>query len=195
MSASRRSKKASKSSKRSEQDMLHIPDEEQWRLVNESGILKKLEVPKPKFSQDQTEEPLPLGEEIFNATMLIVPFCFLLLMMDILIHRQYGQEPVLRELVERMMSGIPILSLFVFYTTRHKEHRKMQILLFILAVLAGCRMIFIINHSSWLTNIRQCPPLATLWIYTIVQLELGPAVLSLLTFGSFVWWKGLRLSF
>jgi hypothetical protein len=42
---------------------------------------------------------------------------------------------------------------------------------------------------------RQCPPLATLWIYTIVQLELAPATLSLITVGCFVWWNGLRLSF
>ena len=39
------------------------------------------------------------------------------------------------------------------------------------------------------------PPLATLWILTIVMLDLGPSVLSLLTTGSFVWWKGLKLFF
>src|SRR5258708_38811717 len=31
----------------------------------------------------------------------------------------------------------------------------MQILLFALAVLAGCRMLFIINRKSWLVNMRQ----------------------------------------
>lgn len=39
----------------------------------------------------------------------------------------------------------------------------------------------------------QCPPLATLWIYTIVQLDLGPAVLNLIFVGAYVWWKDLKL--
>jgi hypothetical protein len=39
----------------------------------------------------------------------------------------------------------------------------------------------------------QCPPLVTVWIYTILQLDLGPAVLSLCTVASFVWWKGLEI--
>jgi hypothetical protein len=32
-----------------------------------------------------------------------------------------------------------------------------------------------------------------LWIYTICQLELGPAVVSLSAVASFVWWKGLEI--
>lgn len=39
----------------------------------------------------------------------------------------------------------------------------------------------------------QCPPLATIWVYTIVQLELGPAVLSLGIVGIYVWLRGLRI--
>lgn len=40
---------------------------------------------------------------------------------------------------------------------------------------------------------EQCPPLATIWVYTIVQLDLGPAVLGLLGVGAWTWWKGLVL--
>ena len=44
-----------------------------------------------------------------------------------------------------------------------------------------------------LTTIRQTPPLATAWIYAIMQLNLTYAVLSLVTTYGFIWYKNLRL--
>ncbi|KAJ7591140.1 hypothetical protein C8J56DRAFT_934782 [Mycena floridula] len=169
--------------------MVEIPESEQWRLINESGILKK----------DQTEppidaEPKPLAQEILEAIFFIVPFSFLLLMMEILIHFQYNQKPSLETLFNRMISGVPIMSIFIFYTLRYKHYRKMQFFLFVLSTLVGPRMIYLLNHASWLVNMRQCPPLATIWIYAIVQLDLGPAVLSLVMAGIYVVLKGLKVA-
>jgi len=139
------------------------------------------------------EETTPLADEIFNAVLLIVPFSFLLLMMEILIHFQYGKRPSLQALVDRMAPGIPILSIFIFYTTRYKAHRRTQMLLFALSTIVGSRMIYLLNVGSWLVNMRQCPALATAWVYAIVQLDLGPAVLSLITVGCYVWWRELHI--
>ncbi|KAF8897454.1 hypothetical protein BD779DRAFT_1490944 [Infundibulicybe gibba] len=181
----------------STQPAIEISDEEQWRLINQSGVLQKAVAPPPESSPDMIhendEEFVPLAEELFNSVLLIIPFSFLLLMMEILIHQQYGRRASLQAIMDRMIPGTPILSIFVFYTTRYKHHRRMQFFLFILSILVGPRMIYLINHASWLVNMRQCPPLATLWVYTIVQLDLGPAVLNLITVGGFVWWKGLQL--
>jgi hypothetical protein len=41
----------------------------------------------------------------------------------------------------------------------------------------------------------QCPPLATIWIYTIVQLDVVPAVANLAIVAAWVKWKGLKLIF
>lgn len=60
---------------------LEIPEDEQWRLVNQSGILGKASSTGATQEQDNTEE-IPLGDEIFNAAILIIPFSFLLLMME-----------------------------------------------------------------------------------------------------------------
>ncbi|KAF8221731.1 hypothetical protein L208DRAFT_1414568 [Tricholoma matsutake] len=92
-----------------------------------------------------------------------------------------------------MAPGVPILSIFIFYTTRYKTDRRMQMFLFALSTIVGGRMIYLLSLGSWLVNMRQCPALATVWVYTIVQLNLGPAVLSLTTVGCYVWWKGLHL--
>lgn len=62
--------------------LLEIPEDEQWRMINESGILKKVDIPRGPSAAAEPEEELPLAEEIFDTTMFLVPFSFLLLMMD-----------------------------------------------------------------------------------------------------------------
>ncbi|KAG7097053.1 hypothetical protein E1B28_004444 [Marasmius oreades] len=167
-----------------------MPEDEQWRLVNQSGILSKIpEAPKQKTL---LEEEAPLANEILDATLYIIPFSTLLLVMDVIIHNQYGEYPPLKEFAGRMASGVPILGLFVFYTKRHQDNRRTKFLMFLLSVCVGPRLLYILARSSFTVNIRQAPPLITLWIYTIVQLDLGPAFLNLVICGLFVWWKDLR---
>jgi hypothetical protein len=69
----------------------------------------------------------------------------------------------------------------------------MQFLLFWLSVVAGTRMLYLLKRGSWLVNMKQSPPLATIWVYTIVQLELGAAFLNLVVVGGWLWWKGISL--
>ncbi|KAJ3573886.1 hypothetical protein NP233_g2138 [Leucocoprinus birnbaumii] len=177
--------------------LIEISEEEQWRMINESGILKQ--IPKPdqqaldaSLGEGGSEE-LTFGEEVADMLLYLIPFSFLLLMMDILIHYQYSRRPTRGDLLERMISGVPILAIFTFYTLRYKSHRRVQFVLFAISIISGCRLIYQINHSNWLINMKQCPPLATVWIFTIFMVDLGPAVLSLLTVGSFVWWKELKI--
>ncbi|KAK0235758.1 hypothetical protein EDD85DRAFT_613296 [Armillaria nabsnona] len=167
-----------------------LTKEEKWRLMQESEDFRNSDGP----GVDEIEEQdSPLAEEIFTAITMIVPFSFLLLMMEILIRYQYGKHPGLNVLVERMVSNVPILALLIFYTMRYKEHRRLQIGLFLVSIGIGCRMIYLLNRGSLYVNIRQVPPLGTLWIYAIVQLELGPAILNLATVVAYVWWKDLKI--
>jgi hypothetical protein len=66
---------------------------------------------------------------------------------------------------------LTVLSIFIFYSEdgstilvhidiqflaiRYKQRRRMQFFLFLLSTLVGSRMIYIINHASWLTNLQQ----------------------------------------
>ncbi|KAH0587475.1 hypothetical protein H2248_006257 [Termitomyces sp. 'cryptogamus'] len=108
--------------------MTDIPEEEQWRLINKSGVLKKLKTaPEPRMEDMKTLDPL--AEEILNATLYIIPISFLLLLMEMcvfivvlsqlliamssLIHFQYGKHPTLNTLVDRMVPGVPSTLLFL----------------------------------------------------------------------------------
>ncbi|KAG1753947.1 uncharacterized protein EDB91DRAFT_427114 [Suillus paluster] len=173
--------------------LVEIPEDEQWRLIQEAGVLRKIsDTRKPGETTDNVE-PLPLAEEIFNAVVLIMPFTFFLIMMDILIHQQYAQRSTVSDVAQRLLTNFPILSIFVFYTTRHKANPRMQLALFLLSLGVGPRMIWLINRGSWLVNIRQCPQFATIWLYTVVQLNLNWAALSLVMIGAWTWFTGMKL--
>ena len=69
-----------------------VPEDEQWRLIRESGILKRASET-PSFVETKSDqiihaeaiedddEEWPLAEEIFAATTIAIPMSFLLLLM------------------------------------------------------------------------------------------------------------------
>ncbi|KAL4075934.1 hypothetical protein J3A83DRAFT_4157339 [Scleroderma citrinum] len=167
-----------------------IPEEEQWRLVRESGVLSEVA---PVAKNEPNDGPLPLAEEIFDASVIIMPMTFFLIMMEILIHHQYGRQPTLGEVAQKLLTTVPIMSIFMFYTIRHKHNIRVQVILFLLSLGVGPRMIWLVNRGSWLTNMAQCPQSATIWLYTVLQLNLPLALLSLGLIGAWTWWSGLKL--
>lgn len=61
--------------------LVDIGADEQWRIINQTGILNKITEDKPE--ETNPEELLsPLTLEIFAALALIIPFSALLLMME-----------------------------------------------------------------------------------------------------------------
>ncbi|KAI0771472.1 hypothetical protein BD413DRAFT_548819 [Trametes elegans] len=176
-----------------------IPEEEQWRIINETGILKQAVAAekggkKNTADEDEDYEISPLADEIFRALYLVIPTSFMLLLMEILVHYQYGRKPSYDALWDRMLPGIPIIAVFVFYTNRYKEDRRMQAVLFWLSCVAGMRLIWLLNRGNWLTVMQQAPPIATSWVYAVVQLNLGPAVLSLVVAGVYTWYNEFKLT-
>ena len=63
-------------------EKLVIPDDEQWRLINESGLLKTIDAASPQLSTEEPDDEYSLVDEAFDAALLVVPFSFLLFMMD-----------------------------------------------------------------------------------------------------------------
>jgi hypothetical protein len=55
--------------------------DEQWRLVNESGVLQGLVSQVPE-QERETVEPVTLGDEIFNSMVFLIPFSTLYCCMD-----------------------------------------------------------------------------------------------------------------
>ena len=69
---------------------LEIPQDEQWRLINSTGVLKQA-IPRQTATPATagSEKGISLTDEIFNATLLITPFSFLLIMMEMCVVFQF----------------------------------------------------------------------------------------------------------
>ncbi|KAF8558888.1 hypothetical protein OG21DRAFT_1493722 [Imleria badia] len=201
------SKRTKAKSPTEQKPLIEIPEDEKWRLIRESGLLERFEdsdqapltskssAPTQPVTTDQEEHdgPPALAEEIFNALMIIMPHTFFLVMMDILIHQQYAKQPSFRDIMDRLVNTFPIMAIFMFYTIRHKNNTITQLGLFLLSLGVGPRMIWLVNRGSWLKNIAQCPQFATIWLYTVIQLKLSFAFLSLVLIGGWSWWTGMKL--
>ncbi|THH12386.1 hypothetical protein EW145_g43 [Phellinidium pouzarii] len=165
-----------------------IPEDEQWRIIENSGVLKNIprDTPPSGLLNGRVEEAndelpeTPFCNEIFNAILLIIPFSSLHITMDI-------------------------------YTTQSRATNASSV------ALPVCNLWFKVDLCGQLVELEngdetgisegnfgpapapdnnlQCPPLGTMWIYTIVQLDLLPAVIGLGLVAGFVKWKDLKIVF
>jgi hypothetical protein len=107
--------------------LVEISAEEQWRLINQTGVLHKVANSAQTSVVDHTatSEPSTLGDELFNTSLYTIPASSLLLLMEMcasahsasvwtlttmvhsLVQRQYSHEPTLQQITDRMVPGVP----------------------------------------------------------------------------------------
>lgn len=75
-------RKNAKNTKKTPPSQPEISEEEQWRIINETGLLKQAQSSSRAARMQEGGEETPFAEEILNAMLLIAPFTFLLIMMD-----------------------------------------------------------------------------------------------------------------
>lgn len=68
-----------------------------------------------------------------------------------------------------------------------------QIVFFVTSVAAGCYLIYISNRYSYLAVLKQSPPLACLWIWSVLEMNLGFSIFSLALAYFFFWYNGYRI--
>lgn len=72
---------------------------------------------------------------------------------------------------------------------RFQNHARQAIFL-AMGTAAGCYLIHITNRYSYIAVLKQAPPLGCLWVWSIIELNLGLAVVSLAASGFFFWQGG-----
>ncbi|KXT08973.1 hypothetical protein AC579_4036 [Pseudocercospora musae] len=135
-------------------------------------------------------EPIgPVGDAIFWSVCLVM-FHFTL---DVLVYNQYAQDVIWLAIFKRSGTILPILFL-VIYMMRSETARKLgilrQILFLASAVVSGCYLIHAGNNYGYFAVMKQAPPLGTLWVYSVIELDLLFAVASVLIDLAFLLWGG-----
>lgn len=72
---------------------------------------------------------------------------------------------------------------------RFQNHARQTVFL-VMGTAAGCYLIHITNKYSYIAVLKQAPPLGCLWVWSIIELNLGLAVASLAASGFFFWQGG-----
>lgn len=125
-----RAKQQASAASASRSTAIDIPEEEQWRIIEQTGILKQAGTSGSKVPAEGDDgedyEISPLADEIFRALYLAIPMSFMLLLMEMyvfipasayryvsqgvphrLVHNQYGRHATFDALRDRMLSGMP----------------------------------------------------------------------------------------
>jgi WD40 repeat protein len=134
----------------------------------------------------QRDAMSPSVEQILDTMIWTIPFSFLYLMMDIMIQQQYGINPTFFGEASRLLSPLPILTAFIYFTAIRpftSNRLTLQAMMFLIGTSCGTCFLYVYSKSAMEMVIRRIPPLAVLWMYSIVRMDLSLLLMSL----SIVW--------
>jgi hypothetical protein len=90
------------------------------------------------------------------------------------------------------LSGFLVFGLLIYFLHPHAanpgiipglspryEAALRQTIFFVTSTLSGCYLIHITNIASYIAVMKQAPPIGCLWVWSVIELELPWAVLSL----------------
>lgn len=68
-----------------------------------------------------------------------------------------------------------------------------QGIFFVASAIAGCYLIHVSNSYGYLAVMKQAPPIGCLWVWSVIELDLAWAVLSLAISAGFLWQRGYSI--
>ncbi|KAF9434770.1 hypothetical protein BGZ76_007431 [Entomortierella beljakovae] len=165
-------------SESSDSDIDDIPDPEKWRIINESGIMEQVGARERRLKRNEevAEED---RDYIFEGVFFSIPTTCLFIVMDILVHRQYGETYTGPEVVKKALKVFPAILIMVYYSNKFKLSKFTQGAMFIVSTICGCYFLHTMYRSPALGIMLRAPGVITILVYCIIQLQLLPAVISL----------------
>ncbi|PNS19346.1 Polyphosphoinositide phosphatase [Sphaceloma murrayae] len=140
------------------------------------------------------DDPIgPLGESIFYAISLSM----LHFTLSLLVHNQYASRPpTLWPLAGETMKAAPFLWVFIYGLKCEvvaRWARVKQGIHFVLGVGAGCYLLWIGNRAGYLAVMKRAPPVGTVWVWSVIEMKLEWAVVSLVACIGYLWWNGFSV--
>ncbi|KAK4051120.1 hypothetical protein OIO90_004861 [Microbotryomycetes sp. JL221] len=134
--------------------------------------------------ETEGEQPIELWEELANALLWTIPFAFLFTGMDYAVHAQYGQQLDWSKELGRLANVVPSTSICGDYDDKLISPANHVNLAF------GVSLIDITSRDSYLNVMARAPGLGTLWVWTVVKLDLVWALIGLSGVAMTTWYKG-----
>lgn len=145
-----------------------------------------------QFWSSPDDEPIgALGE----ATVWSIALAMFHFTLDVLVFHQYRQSIEWREIWMRMFTMLPALFLVIYILhtrTILRWKRTRQIFFFAASIAAGTHLIKSGNQHGYFAVMKTAPPIGTLWVWSVVEMDLWFAVGHVLVVGGYMWWNGFK---
>ncbi|KAG2223421.1 hypothetical protein INT45_001727, partial [Circinella minor] len=164
-----------------------IPDDEKARMMQQSGLLQQVK----KREAELKQEEMTTSVYVWQALFMSIPFGFLLGAFDVTVRVQYSEPWSYTDLALRSIKAAPALFPLIYLTNRHKSKKWVQLLMAMGSAVVGSFLLYTLQNTPSLGQMARAPGLATIWIYFVVQLDLVPALVTLILVGLY-WYFGLK---
>lgn len=142
---------------------------------------------------NDTDEPAigPVGDALLYSTSMAA----LHLTLDVIVYSQYREDILWGEIFKRAATAIPIFILLVYLTHVDFSRRfpmARDLSFFAGSIVAGCYLIYSGNKHGYFYVMKAAPPVGTLWIWSVVEMNLPFAALSAVTVLGYIWWNSFE---
>ncbi|KAI0399897.1 hypothetical protein F4802DRAFT_530375 [Xylaria palmicola] len=152
-------------------------------------------------------EMSPTADRILEALLWSVSLAMLHFTLDVLVQHQYAVDISWPQIATRALVALVVFYAFFYVFHPHPsapvllpglplrfQHPLRQAVFFVASTFAGCYLIDISNNHGYLYVMKRSPPLGCLWVWSVIELDLAPAVVSLAVAGGFFYLGGYSLT-
>ncbi|KAK4107716.1 hypothetical protein N656DRAFT_719528 [Canariomyces notabilis] len=158
--------------------------------------------------EDGDAEGLPPAvERVLETLLWSVSLAMLHFTLDVLVQHQFSVDRIVwPKVVTRTAQALLVFGLLIYALHPHPSSPSLlpglparyqpivrQGIFFTASVCAGCYLIHITNMYGYLAVMKRAPSLGCLWVWSVIELELPWAVLSLAGAGLFLWMNGYSI--
>ncbi|KAK4239602.1 hypothetical protein C8A03DRAFT_14028 [Achaetomium macrosporum] len=155
---------------------------------------------------DEAKLP-PTVERVLETLLWSVSLAMLHFTLDVLVHNQYSVDRIVWPRIwTRFGQALLVFGLLIYVLHPHAANPSLipglapryqsairQVIFFTMSILCGCYVIHITNTFGYMAVMKQAPPVGCLWVWSVIELELPWAVLSLAGAGTFLWQNGYSI--
>ncbi|KAM0818534.1 hypothetical protein AB5N19_04346 [Seiridium cardinale] len=192
----------------SEKTLLELAQERQ--LFDQADVRQR-KLDKKPIVQDEEEdaeeaEISSTAERILDVMLWSVSLSMLHFTLDVLVQQQYAVELSWIKAITRTLTALFVFFFLMFFLHPHPSSPTLvsglpdiyqaplrQAVFFVTSVLCGCYLIYISNTFSYLAVMKQAPSLGCLWVWSVIEMNLLPAALSLACAGGYLWFGGYSI--
>ncbi|KAK6508279.1 hypothetical protein TWF506_010375 [Arthrobotrys conoides] len=145
-----------------------------------------------KEEEEEDDEDAEIGD-LGQAFFLAVPLTMLLFALYVLVQKQYLEETDYWESVGRTVKSFPVIWFILYLAHPRKALVAMQVVFVATAIVSGAWMIYNVNYNGYYAIMKMVPPLGTLLVYSMIEMDIIPAVSTLAVIGIYCWYNDLVL--